>query len=129
MGGLLAKQAILLASSERGIYGTILKAICGVLFFASPQSGSATKYYHEVLDNITDALLFNTLPDKCLSTMRTALHESFESNARITERLIEAFGKQAQWLSQITSFIETTRLPGQEDVVSVLDQMSNFSHG
>jgi hypothetical protein len=104
------------------MYGAILEAICAVLFFATPHSGSALKYHREVLCNVADALLFNTLPDKCLSTVRAALLESLGSDAMVNKQLAEAFERQAHWLDQISSFIEKSSLPGEKDVVSTFDR-------
>ncbi|KAJ4175709.1 hypothetical protein NW767_015694, partial [Fusarium falciforme] len=118
MGGILAKQAILLASSERGLYGILRQSLCAMVFLATPHSRSESQYYHDILCNIADAVLFPTLADKLIEGLRKALLESLSSSSLPLQLLAKEFQLEAYRIQglQISCFIEKSTMPGASDI-------------
>ncbi|OQV06858.1 hypothetical protein CLAIMM_11375 isoform 2 [Cladophialophora immunda] len=91
MGGLLVKQALLLANNERGIFGSLQEAICGILFFSTPRAGARTQDYEAVLCQMADAIVFHTPAEKLMENFRTTLLESLRNIAEGLSELEDQF--------------------------------------
>ncbi|RMJ15462.1 hypothetical protein CDV36_004852 [Fusarium kuroshium] len=117
LGGLLVKQAILLASNERGLFGSLRQSTCAILFFATPQRGTSSEYYDDVLCNIVDAMTFRNTIDRLLEYFRNDILESIRCNGTRLCQLAKKFHSEAYHLQHVSSFVETSAMPGQRDML------------
>ncbi|KIW33327.1 uncharacterized protein PV07_00184 [Cladophialophora immunda] len=116
MGGLLVKQALLLANNERGIFGSLQEAICGILFFSTPRAGARTQDYEAVLCQMADAIVFHTPAEKLMENFRTTLLESLRNIAEGLSELEDQFRKCVQGI-HLSSFIEKSLLPDMSNML------------
>ncbi|KAI8650410.1 hypothetical protein NCS57_01374600 [Fusarium keratoplasticum] len=117
LGGLLVKQAFLLASNERGLFGSLRQSTYAILFFATPQTGTRSEYYDDILCNIVDAMAFANTNDRLLEGFRKAIHESIRSNGSRLCQLAKKFHSEAYHLQHVSSFVETSPIPGHKDIL------------
>ncbi|RSL74566.1 hypothetical protein CEP53_000140 [Fusarium sp. AF-6] len=117
LGGLLVKQAFLLASNERGLFGSLRQSTCAILFFATPQRGTSSEYYDDVLCNIVDAMTFRNTIDRLLEYFRNDILESIRCNGTRLCQLAKKFHSEAYHLQHVSSFVETSAMPGQKDML------------
>lgn len=122
----LIEKAFLLASNERGLFGSIRQSTCAILFFATPQAGTRTEYYDDVLCNIVDAMAFANTNDRLLEGFRDAILGSIRSNGSRLCQLAKAFHSEAYHLQHISSFVEASAMPGQKDIVSTVTHTPRF---
>ncbi|RSM16134.1 hypothetical protein CDV31_004597 [Fusarium ambrosium] len=117
LGGLLVKQAFLLASNERGLFGSLRQSTCAILFFATPQRGTSSEYYDDVLCNIVDVMTFRNTIDRLLEYFRNDILESIRCNGTRLCQLAKKFHSEAYHLQHVSSFVETSAMPGQRDML------------
>ena len=122
----LTEKAILLASNERGLFGSLRQSTCAILFFTTPQTGTRSEYYDDVLCNIVDAMAFANTNDRLLEGFRKAIHESIRSNGNRLCQLAKKFHSEAYHLQHVSSFVETSPIPGHKDIVSTLTRTPSF---
>jgi hypothetical protein len=65
-------------------------------------------------------MAFANTNDRLLEGFKKAVHESIRSNGTRLCQLAKKFHSEAYHLQHVSSFVETSPMPGQKDIVSIL---------
>ncbi|KAK7402702.1 hypothetical protein QQX98_011566, partial [Neonectria punicea] len=98
LGGIVAKQALIMAHVQDGFYGTIVKSTTGIAFFGTPHRGSKTASTGRILSRIVNAASLSR-------TIRSDLLETLEISSRSLDHISRLSSQILSGIS-IISFYE-----------------------
>jgi hypothetical protein len=98
------------------MFGTVQEATSGILFFATPHSGTSVETYEDVLLRVSLNMLFSETPDELLEHFRLLFFLKIRESAPILRELAEEFCIHA-YQTPVVSFVETLPLPGLNKIV------------
>ncbi|OCK76186.1 hypothetical protein K432DRAFT_437179 [Lepidopterella palustris CBS 459.81] len=111
LGGIVCKQAIILAHEDDGRYGDILAATYAIIFLGTPHKGaSGTTDIGKVVGNIINACLYVSGSGGFAGTTRTDLLNTLSSDSEALKTLATSFRNRSRNL-EIVTFYETETTP------------------
>ncbi|KAJ4318511.1 hypothetical protein N0V84_006838 [Fusarium piperis] len=88
LGGIVAKQALIMAHMNDKLYGTILKSTTGIAFFGTPHRGSKTASTGRILSRIVNAAsLSKTIRSDLLQTLEIP-SQSLNEISRLSSQIL-----------------------------------------
>ncbi|KAH8745409.1 hypothetical protein BGZ57DRAFT_862505 [Hyaloscypha finlandica] len=108
MGGIVVKEALVLAKIEDELFENIRISVKGILFLATPHRGSGSTQFPSVLTGIANLALTGT--SRFVGSMRLDLIKNLKKDSKVLEDIATNFRKQTSSL-QIASFIEQDITP------------------
>ncbi|KAI3550592.1 ankyrin repeat protein [Colletotrichum filicis] len=104
LGGLVFKQAVIMAHEQYRHYSCILDHICGVVFFGTPHRGSSLASWDEIGTLIVKASTLGYVTNSKLSS-------SLKVDSKFLRRISESFAARGDDF-QVRSFYENLRMKG-----------------
>ncbi|KAK1509212.1 ankyrin repeat protein [Colletotrichum costaricense] len=104
LGGLVFKQAVIMAHEQRRHYSCILDHICGVVFFGTPHRGSSLAAWDEIGTLIVKASTLGY-------TTNSKLSSSLKVDSKFLRRISESFAARGDNF-EVRSFYENLRMKG-----------------
>lgn len=108
MGGIIVKEALVLAKIEDELFENIRISVKGILFLATPHRGSGSTQFPSVVTGIANLALTGT--SRFVGRMRSDLIENLKKDSKVLEDIATNFRKQTNSF-QIASFIEQDITP------------------
>ncbi|KAH7175932.1 Alpha/Beta hydrolase protein [Dactylonectria macrodidyma] len=106
LGGIVCKQALVVAHEKDNIYGAVLKSIIGVVFLATPHAGSGGANLANVFLTIANTFRSTATAGRRPRVARTELLNYLSRNSDDLQELFVSVQHQLQNLS-VVSFYET----------------------
>lgn len=116
MGGIVVKQAMLLAHNEARLYPHMFDAVAAILFLATPHQGSSVADSVKIMTRIINAAFIGTQTSRFTGKMRSDLLKSLQRNNTELWQIADSFRVHTNQI-QITSFIEKKKMKGLNQVV------------
>ncbi|KAF2848626.1 hypothetical protein T440DRAFT_500299 [Plenodomus tracheiphilus IPT5] len=114
--GIVCKQALVLAHEDDRLYGDILSAVSGILFFGTPHRGSKGADIGKTVGNVVNMCLCASHIAGIAGSVRADLLTTLESNSEALGELAVSSRNRLRNL-EIGTFHETQTMPGLSELV------------
>ncbi|KAF2012750.1 hypothetical protein BU24DRAFT_395880 [Aaosphaeria arxii CBS 175.79] len=121
LGGIVCKQALVLAHEDDRLYGDILSAASAIVFFGTPHRGSATADIGKIVGKIVNVCLRASQTTRIAGSIRDDLLTTLGSNSQALGDLATSSRNRLRNMDIVT-FHETETMPGLSELV--VDQKS-----
>ncbi|KAF2029167.1 hypothetical protein EK21DRAFT_68331 [Setomelanomma holmii] len=116
LGGLVCKQALVLAHEDDRLHGDILSATSGIIFFGTPHRGSKGADIGKVVARVANVCLRASQAAGIAGSIRDDLLTTLGSNSQALSDLAVSSRNRLRNL-EIVTFHETETMPGLSELV------------
>ncbi|KAI9748141.1 MAG: hypothetical protein M4579_007306, partial [Chaenotheca gracillima] len=123
MGGIVVKQALIIARNESVLYPHLSASVSSVLFLGTPHQGSPSATYASILSQIANVFVIGSQMSRLTGPLRTELLQSLRRNENELLYIAQDFRVHTGPL-MIASFIEQKNMRGFNE--RIVDESSGF---
>ena len=109
LGGIVCKQALIIANERQNLYGDILNATKGILFMGTPHRGADVAFWSGILGTLANGLTLG-------QGVRTDLLGHLKTKSNILGAICTQFVERGAGL-QVVTFFERKKIPGVPGLV------------
>ncbi|KAF7507674.1 hypothetical protein GJ744_010227 [Endocarpon pusillum] len=111
MGGIIVKQALIIANNESTNYPGIKSSVSAILFLGTPHKGSPSAEYADILFKIANVIIIGSQMSRWTGPLRKELVHSLRTNAKDLLHIAQDFRVHTGTM-KIASFIEQQNMRG-----------------
>ncbi|KAL6160786.1 hypothetical protein ACJQWK_02202 [Exserohilum turcicum] len=116
LGGIVCKQALVLAHENDHLYGDTISAFSAIVFFGTPHRGSAVADVGKMIGRVVNMCMRASLITGISGSIRDDLLTILESNSQALNDLAVSSRNRLRNL-EIVTFYETEMMPGLSELI------------